>query len=479
MIVLQIAYMGVTLYAPALALQIVAGIPLWLSLVVIGLVGTAYTAIGGIKSVVWTDVFQFVMIFIGIAIITIKGSILLAGSSGDSVAEIATRGHRLDFINVDLDPRTRHTIWGMLIGLPFALLPNWCNQSSVQRVTSLRSLTAAKRAFWMLCPCMTLYYITLGYLGILLYAYYNTLQCDPVEAGFLSNFNQLMPFFVLDVLRSLPGLSGIYISCLFSGALSTLSSGINSLAANTVEDILGDIVKKSRFISQTTAAKLFVFMYGVIVIGLAFAFSYMSGSIQEMSLSVFGACGGPLAGLFFLGGMVPRANWKGAMTGSIITLVFNIWIVLGAQMTGGKSAKLVRNPTDGCYPGNDTLTMNVTSLYSYNTATTSTFYNTTGLPGVVSDSPNVQDEGFFLYNLSYVWYGFIGFFATLIIGTLVSLCTGGDGGEPVEARLIFPMFRKLCGVESKYKYDLTELDEKNKDNGQTSCCRPDEDSDSV
>ncbi|XP_069115976.1 sodium-coupled monocarboxylate transporter 2-like [Argopecten irradians] len=187
-----IAYMGVTLYAPALALQIVAGIPLWLSLVVIGLVGTAYTAIGGIKSVVWTDVFQFVMIFIGIAIITIKGSILLAGSSGDSVAEIATRGHRLDFINVDLDPRTRHTIWGMLIGLPFALLPNWCNQSSVQRVTSLRSLTAAKRAFWMLCPCMTLYYITLGYLGILLYAYYNTLQCDPVEAGFLSNFNQVI-----------------------------------------------------------------------------------------------------------------------------------------------------------------------------------------------------------------------------------------------------------------------------------------------
>ncbi|XP_069118834.1 sodium-coupled monocarboxylate transporter 1-like [Argopecten irradians] len=415
-----IAYMGVTLYAPALALQIVAGIPLWLSIVVIGLVGTIYTAIGGIKSVVWTDAFQFVMIFIGLIAVTVKGSMLMG--TRYSVVEIATRGGRLEFGNFDPDPRARHTVWGMCIGLTFAFIPNWCNQSSVQRISSLRSLRSARIAFWMMGPIVIAYFIFLGYLGILLYSYYNTLECDPVKAGFLSNFNQLMPYFVLDVLRSLPGFSGIYISCLFSGALSTLSSGINSLAANTVEDILGDRVKKSNVISQTTAAKLFVMLYGVLVVGLAYAINFMSGSITQMALSVFGACGGPLAGLFFLGGMVRKANWKGAIIGSILTLGFNIWMVVAAQMNGNKPVKLAQNPTSGCFPRNVTTGSSDFSMYNYSTSMNPIVDNATS--AFTSDTQASSDDGFFLYNVSYVWYGFIGFFLTLIIGTIVSVCTG-------------------------------------------------------
>ncbi|XP_033733845.1 sodium-coupled monocarboxylate transporter 2-like isoform X2 [Pecten maximus] len=459
-----VAYMGVTLYAPALALQIVAGIPLWLSIVVIGLVGTIYTAIGGIKSVVWTDAFQFVMIFIGLIAVSIKGSILMG--TRYSVIGIATEGRRLEFFNFDPDPRSRHTVWGMLIGLTFAFVPNWCNQSSVQRVSSLRSLKAAKRAFWLLGPIVIAYFAFLGYLGILLYSYYYTLECDPVQAGFLSNFNQLMPYFVLDVLRSLPGLSGIYISCLFSGALSTLSSGINSLAANTVEDILGDCVKKSEVISQTTAAKLFVMLYGLVVVGLAYAINSMSGSITQMALSVFGACGGPLAGLFFLGGMIPKANWKGAISGSLMTLAFNIWMAVSSQMYGAKPVKLLQNPTSGCFPGNLTVTMNESTMHTYNTTMKLTVYNVTGHSSFIQTSPVTPDDGFFLYNVSYVWYGFIGFSLTLIIGTVVSLCTGGDGGEPVEDRLIFPILRKICDVKSKYQYDVAEMEEKTR-NGST------------
>ncbi|XP_060071965.1 sodium-coupled monocarboxylate transporter 2-like [Ylistrum balloti] len=449
-----VAYMGVTLYAPALALQIVAGIPLWLSVVVIGLVGTIYTSIGGIKSVVWTDAFQFMMIFIGLAAVTIKGSILMG--TRHSISRIAMEGKRLEFFNFDPDPRARHTVWGMAIGLTFAFLPNWCNQSSVQRVSSLRTLRAAKMAFWLIVPVVITYYAVLGFLGILLYSYYNTVKCDPVQAGFLSNFNQLMPYFVLDVLRSLPGIPGIYISCLFSGALSTLSSGINALAANTVEDILGDYVKKSKFISQTFAAKTFVFLYGLTVIGLAYAINSMSGSITQMALSIFGACGGPLAGLFFLGGMIPKANWKGATFGSLLSLGFNIWMTVSSQMYGSKPAALIRNPTSGCFHDNATATMNNLSINSFNTTLHTPPYDINGYTNDSSNSLGSPDEGFFLYNISYVWYGLIGFLLTLMLGTVVSLCTGGDGGEPVEPRLIFPICRRMCGVASRYKYDLAE-----------------------
>ncbi|OWF37092.1 Sodium-dependent multivitamin transporter [Mizuhopecten yessoensis] len=94
-----------------------------------------------------------------------------------------------------------------------------------------------------------------------------------------------MPYFVLVVIRSLPGLSGIYISCLFSGSLSTLSSGINALAANTVEDILGDCIKNSKVISQTLAVTFSVFSYGIVAIGLAFAMRSMPGSLIQGAIS--------------------------------------------------------------------------------------------------------------------------------------------------------------------------------------------------
>ncbi|XP_060071967.1 sodium-coupled monocarboxylate transporter 1-like [Ylistrum balloti] len=447
-----VIYMGIALYAPALALEIVAGIPLWVSIVVIGFVCTIYTTIGGIKSVVWTDVFQCIMLFVGMIAVIIKGTILIGPSH--SILGIATEGKRLEHFNFDPDPRIRYSNWGLWIGLVFSNLANWCNQASVQRISSLRSLKSAYFAFWMLGPLLVMFYTILGYLGILIYSYYNTLECDPLQGEFISNINQLTPYFVLDVLQTLPGFSGVFISCLFSGALSTFSSGINSLAANTVEDILGDCVKKSKIISQTLVAKLFVISYGLAVIGLAYAINSLPGSVMQMAGIVFGACGGPMSGLFYLGGMVPKANWIGAIVGSVTALVFNIWIAVGAQLYGNRPEILQFNPTNRCFPDNITTTMVESTTYNYNITTAS--YDTSGYSSQPINNHNTSDEGFFLYNVSYTWYGFTGFFLTLIVGTVVSLCTGGDREETVDARLIFPVCRKVFRLEPNCTYQLTE-----------------------
>ncbi|XP_060071969.1 sodium-coupled monocarboxylate transporter 2-like [Ylistrum balloti] len=446
-----VTYMGITLYAPALALEIVAGIPLWVSIVVIGFVCTIYTTIGGIKSVVWTDVFQCVTMFIGMITVIIKGTILIGPNH--SIFGIASVGKRLEFFNFDLDPRIRYSNWGLWIGLVFMNIPNWCNQASVQRISSLRSLKSAYLAFWLLVPLLLILYVFLGLLGIISYSYYNTLECDPLLGGFISNINQLIPYFVLDVLRSLPGFSGVFISCLFSGALSTFSSGINSLAANTVEDILGDCVKTSKMISQTLVAKLFVIFYGLVVIGLAYAINSMPGSVIQMAGIVFGACGGPMSGLFYLGGMVPKANWIGAIVGSVTALVFNIWLTVGAQLYGNRPEILQFNPTNRCFPDNITTTMVESTTYNYN-------ITTGGYSSESINNHNTYDEGFFLYNISYVWYGLTGFCLTLIVGTVVSLCTSSEREETVDARLIFPVCRKVFRLEATSTYQLTETENK-------------------
>jgi hypothetical protein len=50
-------------------------------------------------------------------------------------------------------------------------------------------------------------------------------DCDPVSAGLIPANDAIVPFFVSQQLAYIPGLSGLFIACLFSGALSTLDSG--------------------------------------------------------------------------------------------------------------------------------------------------------------------------------------------------------------------------------------------------------------
>ncbi|KAJ8311906.1 hypothetical protein KUTeg_010542 [Tegillarca granosa] len=201
-------YMGITLYAPALALEAVANIPLWASVVIAGGVSIVYTAIGGIKSVVWTDAFQCLIVVCGTIAVLIKG--FLEIGHPETFTRIIKEENRLQFYD----------------------------------------------SFLMSIPITIIYGSFLCVLGLVLFSYYNIIQCDPIITGQISNANQLMPYFVFDVMKSYPGIPGIYISALFSGSLSTVSSGINSLAANTVEDLIKNHLMKYNKFQVTLVAKL-------------------------------------------------------------------------------------------------------------------------------------------------------------------------------------------------------------------------------
>jgi len=69
----QTTLIGVILYAPSIALEAFLGLPVWISILGIGVCGTIYTSIGGLKAVVWTDAFQFFMMLAGMTAIVIKG----------------------------------------------------------------------------------------------------------------------------------------------------------------------------------------------------------------------------------------------------------------------------------------------------------------------------------------------------------------------------------------------------------------------
>lgn len=91
----MVLYNGVVLYAPAIVLEAVTGLDRLVSILVVGLVCTLYSTLGGMKAVLFTDLLQSLLMFGAVASVLICTSIQLGGFG--KMFEIAKEGGRLDF----------------------------------------------------------------------------------------------------------------------------------------------------------------------------------------------------------------------------------------------------------------------------------------------------------------------------------------------------------------------------------------------
>ena len=116
-IALWLFYAGACAYAPSIALAGITTIPLWVGIVCTAVIGTIYTAIGGIRAVVWTDAFQAVVLFTGILAVVIVGAIEVGGLQ--RIFEIADEGGRIRFFDMTVGITRRTSFWSCTI--PFLI----------------------------------------------------------------------------------------------------------------------------------------------------------------------------------------------------------------------------------------------------------------------------------------------------------------------------------------------------------------------
>ncbi|WAR30615.1 SC5AC-like protein, partial [Mya arenaria] len=376
----EILYMGIASYAPSTALEAVTGFPTWATIITVGCVSTFYTFLGGMKAVVWTDVFQSVIMVAGLLAIVIQGTLKVGGL--DTVWSINEDWHRIEFWDANFDPTVRHSIWSLVIGGAVGWMSTYgCNQA----ITSLA--------------------------GVVMFAYYAQKGCDPLSNNQVDNSNQLVPYFVMEVL-GYPGLPGLFVSCLFSGALSTMSSCLNALSAVTWEDIFKPLIgHRTSETAKTWIIKLLVLVYGAAGVGFAFIAKTLGGTVLQASLSFTGAASGPLLGIFLLGGLFPWANWLGCFVGGFAGLALPFWISIGAYNLPSSGYKL-DFPTDNCTV--DEIMLNST---------------TTIKP--------VEE--------------FIGVATVIIVGLFVSLISGWEK-EEVDPKYLIPFFDRLaCCVPESWR----------------------------
>lgn len=410
-IVQTILYTGIVIYAPALALNQVTGFDLWGAVVATGVVCTFYCTLGGLKAVIWTDVFQVGIMVAGFASVIIRAVVIQGGIS--NILNDCYNGGRLNFWNFDPNPLQRHTFWTIIIGGTFTWTSIYgVNQSQVQRYISCKSRFQAKMSLyinllglWAILVCSVL-------CGLALYSRYH--DCDPWTAKKVSAPDQLMPYLVLDILQDFPGLPGLFVACAYSGTLSTVSSSINALAAVTVEDLIKPHFRSLSERSLSWISQGMSVLFGVLCIGMA-ALASLMGALLQAALSIFGMVGGPLLGLFALGILVPFANSIGAIVGLMAGFAVSLWVGIGAQLyppLPERTMPLILE-TYGCNS-----THNVTNWVT----TTEMPFSTSAFQAHSVERTPLMDNW---YSLSYLYFSTLGTLVTVFIGMLISLPTGG------------------------------------------------------
>ncbi|XP_016061615.1 PREDICTED: sodium-coupled monocarboxylate transporter 2 [Miniopterus natalensis] len=423
-IVQTILYTGVVVYAPALALNQVTGFDLWGSVFATGIVCTFYCTLGGLKAVVWTDAFQMVVMVVGFLTVLIQGSAQAGGFH--KVLEQSTNGSRLNIFDFDVDPLRRHTFWTVSVGGTFTWLGVYgVNQSTIQRCISCKTEKHAKLALYFNLLGLWIILVCAVFSGLIMYSYFK--DCDPWTSGIISAPDQLMPYFVMEIFATMPGLPGLFVACAFSGTLSTVAASINALATVTFEDFVKSCFPHLSDKLSTWISKGLCILFGVMCTSMAVAASLM-GSIVQASLSIHGMCGGPMLGLFMLGIVFPFVNWKGALGGLLTGIILAFWVAIGGFIYPAPASKTWPLPlsTNQCVP------LNVTEL----------------VPPVLSSRPPITDSW---YSISYLYYSAVGCLGCVAAGIVISFITGHQSGKEIQPMLIRPVCNLFCFWSKKYK----------------------------
>lgn len=123
--------------------------------------------------------------------------------------------------------------------------------------------------------------------------------------------DQLVPLMVMDTLKFLPGMSGLFVAGVFSAALSSLSTGLNSLSAVILEDYVKPC-RKNRLSERQTAIimRLSVLLLGALCVALVFVIEQLGHAVLQLSMTLGSVTSGPLLALFLMGLLLPWINSK-------------------------------------------------------------------------------------------------------------------------------------------------------------------------
>jgi SSS family solute:Na+ symporter len=292
------------------------------ALVLLTGITAAYTAAGGIKAVVWTDLIQASLMFasLGFAMWTLLSLIpggwqgvraVLNGPKDFAVLDLGLTPGAGFWGNVKGVLESEYTIWAALIGSTFTTMAtHGTDQDMVQRMLTAKTHQRSRLSLILSGLADLPLVLCFLFVGMLLWVHYQQPHKDAPFA-----------FFIVHELP--PGVRGILFAGIFATAMGSLSTALNALATSFTEDWYKPILRPLATEGEVLrAARLSTigFSVALVLIGAATAYAkiVLHARIIPIVLGIFGYTYGSLLGVFLVGLLTRR---RGNETG-------NLWAML-------------------------------------------------------------------------------------------------------------------------------------------------------
>ncbi len=316
---------SVMVYTVALILTSVMSIPFWQTILIIGVVTLIYCYQGGMKAVVYGDVVQMIILFGGIIICLIAGLYHLGGWEVFVQELDRSRLDAVNFQSMGLQKGDEFGFFPMLIGGLFLYMPYYgTDQSQVQRLFSAKDLGTVKKTLLsnglMRFPITFIYCVMGLVIGTLVATQPEFQQLIPADKPDL-----MIPIFIREYLPH--GIIGILMVAIFSAAMSSLSSGVNSLSAASVEDFFNrdKNLSSEKYMAYSKYATLF---WGFVCIVLAFFTGNIADTVIEAINKVGSVFYGPILATFIAAIGIKSINAKGINIGIAAGVGTNVYLWL-------------------------------------------------------------------------------------------------------------------------------------------------------
>ncbi|XP_011176580.2 sodium-coupled monocarboxylate transporter 1 isoform X3 [Zeugodacus cucurbitae] len=438
-VIKAIIWLPIAIYVPALTFSQISGVGVHTITPIVIAICIFYTTVGGIKCVVWTDAIQSLIMYSSLITLIVKGTYDVGGIK--ILWQRNAEGGRLNTPDITLDPTVRMSIMSVIVGGTFFKLQNTSiNQPTIQRFMSLSSLKDVKQTLVIFSFGVIVLYLGCIYVGLVAFATYY--KCDPISTGLAEARDQLIPLLVMQVLGKFPGLPGLFVSAVFSAALSSISTLLNSLAAVILEDFIKPNVRIP--ISENTVAivmRSIVIVFGASAIGLVYIVERM-GMVLQFSATMQSISYGPMLGIFSTGVLMPWISEKSVLVGSITAVLSMAYICISAQVaivTGSfRHTKLLVSVEECDYEYDMNRYLNSTNEYEVKNGTA-------------------------IHHISFLLYTMLGAFITIVVSNIASLYFGGNKISDVDQNLIAPFIAKYIqkknykSVKTSEKFELNEM----------------------
>jgi solute:Na+ symporter, SSS family len=309
---------GIRLFATALVIAVVTGVPVGWTIVGLGVAMIVYTVRGGVSAVIWTDVVQM-FVYVGGALVVFWALLVRIPGGWAEVWQVGEAAGKFRLLDLSFDLRTAYTFWaGVVGGVALTLATHGTDQYLVQRLLSARSARDASLGLVLSGVVVFAQFTLFLLIGVMLFTFHQHVAVP--EA--LRRTDEILPLFVVNTLAG--GTAGIIVAAIVAAALSP---SLNAMAATTVNDFYKNYVRPDADdATLMRVSRLATVGWGVVQLGIAIAAQWMDRSVLDAGLSVLSLTSGPVLGAFLIGVLVPGVGPTAMLTGMVSGTAAVVWL---------------------------------------------------------------------------------------------------------------------------------------------------------